>query len=122
MLQYTTIALLALTGQVACWGGLGHRTVGYIAQKHFTDEAAQLFENLIKPTDSFDISDAAIWADGIRHNRGYTEGWHFIGKHNQINRCSPRLPCINVPKMRRTARLNNVALISRETVKWSRAV
>lgn len=122
MLQQTTIALLALTGQVACWGGLGHRTVGYIAQKHFTDEAAQLFESLIQPTDSFDISDAAIWADGIRHNRGYTEGWHFIGKDNQTNQCSLRSRYVNLSKTPRTARLNNVALISRETVKWSRVV
>lgn len=84
----TVAALFALSGRVACWGGLGHRTVGYLAQKHFTEDAAQLFEDLIKPTDSFDISDAAIWADGIRQRRGYTEGWHFIGKLNHVTLAS----------------------------------
>lgn len=79
----TITALFALTGQVACWGGLGHRTVGYLAQKYLTEDAVKLFDDLIKPTDSFDISDAAVWADGIRHNRGYTEGWHFIGEHSR---------------------------------------
>lgn len=81
MHSLTTIGVFALAGQVAhCWGGLGHRTVGYLASKYFTDDAAKLFEDLIKPSGSFDISDAAIWADSIRQRRGYTEGWHFIGE------------------------------------------
>lgn len=80
MYKSASLAVLTLASQVACWGGLGHRTVGYLAQKRFTKEGAELFETLIRPTTSFDISDAAVWADSIRHNRGYTEGWHFIGK------------------------------------------
>lgn len=76
----TSIALLAFAGNVACWGGLGHRTVGYLAEHYFTDDAAQLFKDLIKPSSSFDISDAAVWADSIRHREPFTEGWHFIGE------------------------------------------
>jgi hypothetical protein len=72
--------LLTFAGNVACWGGLGHRTVGYLAEHYFTDDAAQFVKDLIKPTDSFDISDAAIWADGIRQRQHFTEGWHFIGE------------------------------------------
>jgi hypothetical protein len=78
--SFTSLTLLAFAGNVACWGGLGHRTVGYLAEHYFTEDAAQLVKDLIKPTDSFDISDAAIWADGIRQRQHFTEGWHFIGE------------------------------------------
>jgi hypothetical protein len=80
MHSFTSLALLALAGDVACWGGLGHRTVGYLAEHYFTEDAAQFVKDLIKPTDSFDISDAAIWADGIRQRQHFTEGWHFSGE------------------------------------------
>jgi hypothetical protein len=83
--SFNSFALLALAGNVAGWGGLGHRTVGYLAEHYFTEDAAQLVKDLIKPTDSFDISDAAIWADGIRQRQHYTEGWHFIGESLQID-------------------------------------
>jgi hypothetical protein len=83
-LPLTTFALLAFASNVACWGGLGHRTVGYLAEHYFTEDAAQLVKDLIKPTDSFDISDAAIWADGIRQRHHYTEGWHFIGERLRL--------------------------------------
>jgi len=76
-----SIALLSFAGNVAGWGGLGHRTVGYLAEHYFTKDASQLVKDLIKPTDSFDISDAAIWADGIRQREPWTEGWHFIGEN-----------------------------------------
>ena len=75
-----SFALLAFAGNVAAWGGLGHRTVGYLAEHYFTEDASQLVKDLIKPSDSFDISDAAIWADGIRQRQHFTEGWHFIGE------------------------------------------
>ena len=79
--SFNSLALLAFAGNVAGWGGLGHRTVGYLAEHYFTEDAAQLVKDLIKPSDSFDISDAAIWADGIRQRQHWTEGWHFIGEY-----------------------------------------
>ena len=79
----SSLAILTLAGNAACWGGLGHRTVGYLAQQFFTDDAAQLIKDLIKPTDSFDISDAAVWADGVRYRMHWTEGWHFIGERKR---------------------------------------
>ncbi|KAI6910041.1 hypothetical protein KC318_g1364 [Hortaea werneckii] len=81
MLRHTAgrlLALVALPHLAACWGSLGHRTVGYLAQHYFTDAAAQLFEGLINPSEHFDVSDAAVWADRIRWRRHYTGGWHFI--------------------------------------------
>lgn len=83
MLRHTVgrvLALVALPHLAACWGSLGHRTVGYLAQHYFTDAAAQLFEGLIDPSEHFDVSDAAVWADRIRWRRHYTGGWHFIGE------------------------------------------
>jgi hypothetical protein len=84
--SFSAFGLLAFTGNVAAWGGLGHRTVGYLAEHYFTEDASQLVKDLIKPTDSFDISDAAIWADGIRQRQHFTEGWHFIGEAVELSR------------------------------------
>lgn len=83
--SFNSFALLAFAGNVAGWGGLGHRTVGYLAEHYFTEDAAQLVKDLIKPSASFDISDAAIWADGIRQRQHWTEGWHFIGNLSYPN-------------------------------------
>jgi len=74
----TLLNLLSFTFGAAAWGGLGHRTVGYLAQKYFDDNAVAYFEKVIHPSNAFDISDAAIWADGVRYKRPYTSGWHFI--------------------------------------------
>ena len=79
-----SLTLLVLTGQAAAWGGLGHRTVGYLAQHFFTEDAAQLIQDLLKPTESFDIGDAAVWPDTIRMRQPFTEGWHFIGKRSGV--------------------------------------
>lgn len=78
MYTLNLIGLLGLASQAVAWGGLGHRTVGYLAQKYFNDNAVAYFENVINPSNAFDISDAAIWADGVRYKRPYTSGWHFI--------------------------------------------
>jgi hypothetical protein len=85
MLSLTSLTVLALTGQAAAWGGLGHRTVGYLAQHFFTEDASQLIQDLLKPTESFDIGDAAVWPDTIRMRQPFTEGWHFIGETSGVN-------------------------------------
>ena len=79
-----SLTLLVLTGQAAAWGGLGHRTVGYLAQHFFTEEASQLIQDILKPSNTFDISDAAVWPDTIRQRQPFTEGWHFIGKMSGV--------------------------------------
>jgi hypothetical protein len=89
MLSLTSLTLLALTGQTVAWGGLGHRTVGYLAQHLFSEDASQLIQDLLKPTDTFDISDAAVWPDTIRMRQPFTEGWHFIGKTSGVIAASP---------------------------------
>jgi hypothetical protein len=73
------------------WGCKGHQTVAYLAEKHLTPEAKQMFqalltENPIDPqlkrycgnalTDVF--ADAATWADDERTKAPKTAPWHFI--------------------------------------------
>src|ERR1700746_4063160 len=73
------------------WGCKGHQTVAYLAEKHLTPEAKEMFqslltENPIDPqlkrycgnalTDVF--ADAATWADDERTKAPKTAPWHFI--------------------------------------------
>ncbi|KAF4635480.1 hypothetical protein G7Y89_g2621 [Cudoniella acicularis] len=71
-------AILAFAQPIVGWGDVGHRTVGYLAQKYFTDQASQWVDNLLANENEYDISDAAVWADAVRYHRHYTEGWHFV--------------------------------------------
>jgi len=66
------------------WGDLGHRTVGYLAEKYLDEQGSRLVEDLIAPNESFDISDAAVWADKQKFHYPFTRPWHYIG----IYRCS----------------------------------
>jgi hypothetical protein len=61
-------------------GSLGGRTVGYLAEKYFTDDTSRLVQQLLSNDRGHDISDAALFADKIRFRRPATAGWHFIGK------------------------------------------
>ena len=71
---------LVVASQVQAWGELGHRTVGYLAALYFSTEAENMFNDLVKPTDTFDISDGAVWADGFgtQHRMPWSKPMHFI--------------------------------------------
>ena len=73
------------------WGCKGHQTVAFLAEKHLTPEAKQMFQalltaNPIDPqlkrfcgnttTDVF--ADAATWPDDERTKEPKTAPWHFI--------------------------------------------
>lgn len=97
MLASIVFLLLAFLEPISCWGGLGHRTVAYLAEKYFTDGAVHFVNDLLENDQGFDISDAALFADKIRHRRPWTAQWHFIGvfTHMMIegtipNRCFRR--------------------------------
>jgi hypothetical protein len=72
------------------WGNLGHRTIGYLAQQYMTPQATGFFNDIINPSDSFDISDAAVWADSHRQGGwAFTYNWHFIdARDDPPNQCS----------------------------------
>ncbi|KAK1757306.1 S1/P1 nuclease [Echria macrotheca] len=78
---------LATPVVVVAWGGLGHRTVGYLAEKHLTDEAKSLFDTLLANDQGFDYSDAAVWADAIKQRMPWTRPLHFI---NPVNDNPPK--------------------------------
>ena len=71
--------LLSAQGALS-WGGLGHRTVGYLAQKHLTDDAAIMVASLLKNDRGYDVSDACTWADAVRYRYPESRQWHYIGK------------------------------------------
>jgi hypothetical protein len=79
LLKFTAIALIS-GQQVASWGDLGHRTVALIAQKYLTSEAAQMYDSILANNKGFDFSDAATWADTVKHPRPYTKTWHYVGE------------------------------------------
>ena len=80
MFQKVPLLVLLLASQVMAWGELGHRTVAYLAAMYFTPEAESLFNTLVNPTETFDISDGAVWADGfgVQHRMPWSKAWHFI--------------------------------------------
>ncbi|KIX08665.1 uncharacterized protein Z518_03322 [Rhinocladiella mackenziei CBS 650.93] len=47
---------------------------------YFTDAAENLFHELVEPTEKFDISDGAVWADSnsVRFKWPWSRAWHFI--------------------------------------------
>lgn len=102
-----SLLLLSLTWfhHVTAWSGLGHCTVGYVAQALFTDAAANLVNDLLQNNDQFkiceadadncDICDAATWADRVRrtHEYAFTAGWHFIdAQDDPPNHCAITYP------------------------------
>ncbi|KAH0848690.1 hypothetical protein FOPE_02598 [Fonsecaea pedrosoi] len=84
------LILLCLASKAFSWGELGHRTVGYLAQMYFTPEAENLFDELVHPTESFDISDGAVWADdwATQTRMPWSKPWHYIdAKDNPPKKC-----------------------------------
>lgn len=94
MVKFTLalVGVLSIAQQARCWGSLGHRTVGYLAEKYLTPEGSEYLSTLLQQGE--DISDAAIWADEIKreHGWGFTSAWHFIGSFTPLS-SSPRFPC-----------------------------
>ena len=84
MLSNLLWVLLVVAQPISCWGTLGHRTVGYLAEKYFTNDASRLVQQLLSNDKGYDISDAALFADKIKFRRPTTAGWHFIGKFGPL--------------------------------------
>lgn len=97
--------LLLLSLHATAWGEHGHRTVGYLARMYFTEEAENLYNELVEPTSIFDISDGAVWPDSnsVRSKMPYSRPWHYIDakdnppmtcKINFTADCDPEKSCI----------------------------
>lgn len=73
------VTVLALSPPVVtAWGDVGHRTVGYLAEKYFTPKAAAIYGDLLANDRGFDISDASCWADSVKRSMPWSRGFHFI--------------------------------------------
>ena len=82
MVKFTLalVGVLSIAQQARCWGSLGHRTVAYLAEKYLTVEGSEYLSTLLQQGE--DISDAALWADDIKRQRGwgFASAWHYIGR------------------------------------------
>ncbi|KAI8300170.1 Nuclease S1 [Colletotrichum sp. SAR11_240] len=77
-MRLSTALLACAVPSVFSWGNVGHRTVGYLAEKYLTDEAAALVGKLLANDRNYDISDAATWADTLRGHMGWASKYHYI--------------------------------------------
>jgi len=75
------LSILALCPLSQAYGAVGHRTIGYLAEKWLTETATQIFTEILANDRGFDFSDAAVWADKIRDRDSLpwnTGPWHFV--------------------------------------------
>lgn len=79
-MRLSTALLACAVPSVLSWGNVGHRTVGYLAEKYLTDEAAALVGKLLANDRNYDISDAATWADTLRGHMGWASKYHYISE------------------------------------------
>ena len=82
--------VLLLSTKAIAWGEHGHRTVAYLARMYFTDQGEALFDELVEPTDTFDISDGAVWADNhsVQGKMPWSKPLHYIdAKDNPPETC-----------------------------------
>src|SRR5580692_10702534 len=108
----STLLLLFWAPAAKAWGCKGHQTVAYLAEKHLTPEAKQMFEALLteNPVDpqlkrycgnavTNVFADAATWADDERTKAPKTAPWHFIdiplgAKRNQVSESCGATGCV----------------------------
>ena len=126
MLPHSSLVLAFLSlntllpPSVQAWGNIGHRTVGYLAEKYLSPGATTYVAALLGDTD---ISDAALWADQVKHSHEfhYTDKWHYIDAeddpprtcHVDFNRdCIPGPGCVVSAIVNMTERVNDADLSS----------
>jgi hypothetical protein len=81
--------LILLTPLTQAWGEIGHRTIGYLAFRYLDPAGLALFNTLIQPDATFDISDGAVWADNQKFKWPWSKPWHYIdAKDNPPSACS----------------------------------
>ena len=89
MRAYNLLALI--TPLAGAYGPVGHRTIGYLAEKWLTPSAHQWISDILPP--GFDFSEAAVWADHARDLEKWswdTGPWHYV---NNLNDNPPENIC-----------------------------
>ena len=79
---FVTAFLLLLAPAALAWGGLGHRLVGELAQRHLTPEARAQVAELLAGEANPTLAGVATWADDLRNTDPdrfrQTSRWHYI--------------------------------------------
>jgi len=60
------VSILAAVPISQAYGGVGHRTIGYLVEKWLTPTAARIFSDILANDRGYNFSDAAVWADKAR--------------------------------------------------------
>lgn len=79
-LSEIVLAALSVSGYVAAYSDMGHRTVALLARKYLSDDAVAYYNDLLANTQGFEWDDAATWADTVKRKRPYSSTWHFISE------------------------------------------
>jgi hypothetical protein len=75
------LSVLAICPLSQAYGGVGHRTIAYLAEKWLTETATQIFTEILANDRGYDFSDAAVWADKARDQDwlSWDSGpWHYV--------------------------------------------
>ncbi len=80
-MRYRTLlffcVLLLYPSWVRAWGGVGHKTIAYIAQDRLTPAARMAVRRLLGPGQN--LVSVCTWADQVAHtDRKETAPWHYI--------------------------------------------
>lgn len=98
MIRSQFISLLAVSPAVLAYGPVGHRTIAYLAEKWLSPDATRIFGELLVNDRSYDLSDAAVWADKARDQdwlTWHTSPWNYINPEDD----PPKGICgVNWPK------------------------
>ena len=70
------VLLLALPSPVWAWGGLGHRLIARLAERHLNPKAKAAVPALLEPGES--LADYSTWADEHRRELPKTAPWHYV--------------------------------------------
>ncbi|OLN85446.1 Nuclease S1-like protein 3 [Colletotrichum chlorophyti] len=90
-MRLSNVLIAVAIRPVLSWGNVGHRTVGYLAEKYLSDEAVAIFGELLANDRNYDFSDAATWADTLRGHMGWASKYHYISENPRS--FTPSRPC-----------------------------
>jgi len=80
-MRFQLVSILAAAPLSEAYGGVGHRTIGYLAEKWLTPAATRIFSDILANDRGYDFSDAAVWADKARDQDwlSWDSGpWHYV--------------------------------------------
>jgi hypothetical protein len=76
-MKFIVIVIGNLATFGSCWGDLGHRTIGFLAEKYLSEAGLKYSQSLLGGQS---LDDASLWADSYKKTPPglYTMSWHFV--------------------------------------------